>query len=306
MLSDLIAKSNIKLGIVDSNLVLEKDGTIVDDSDVLKFCSGEIFMLLQHEESWSTQNETESNVTSDTASYTSSLNEDFFPSSPSSRSTASPTNKILNNKIQFHNEIWTNFQIPWNHLESPVIKELESGHRSKYAINVVVNRTVSEMRNVQKFIPAKAFKTVAEKIVDKYPQTFKDMDEDGRCFGGGSHSIYLKLRDRNCYLNRPHIKRCLSQGLNIPLKKQKKVLSAKAGCSNWQPEKYIDTETEETIEDKAKFLRQIVHDDISSDPKIQHKINLYLEATYLAQRLFLNDVYKTPTIEDVKLHGQFF
>ncbi|XP_029157655.1 uncharacterized protein LOC114930077 isoform X2 [Nylanderia fulva] len=136
--------------------------------------------------------------------------------------------------------------------------------------------------------------------VDKYPQIFKDMDEDGRCFGDGSHSIYLKLRDRNSYLNRPHMKRCLSQSLNIPLKKQKKVLSAKAGCNNWQPEKYIDTETEETIEDKAKFLRQIVHDDSSSDPKIQHKINLYLEATYPAQRLFLNDVYKTPTIEDVK------
>lgn len=40
-------------------------------------------------------------------------------------------------------------------------------------------------------------------------------------------------------------------------KKTKKVLSAKAGCNNWQLEKYIDTETEETIEDKTKFLRQL-------------------------------------------------
>jgi len=150
-----------------------------------------------------------------------------------------------------------------------------------------VNCTVSEMRNVQKFIPSKAFKIIAGKIVNKYPQTFKDINEDGTCFGERFHTTYLKLRDRNCYLSRPHMKRNLSQSLNIPLKKQKKVLSAKAGCSNWQPEKYIDTD--ETIEEKIKFLRQIVHDDSSRNDskisKIQHKINSYLEVTYPAQRL---------------------
>jgi len=179
-----------------------------------------------------------------------------------------------------------------------VLKELQNGSRNKYIINTVVNRTVSEMRNVQKFIPSKAFKIIAEKIVNKYPQTFK---EDDTCFGEGFHTTYVELRDRNCYLNRPHMKRSLSQSLNIPLKKQKKVLSAKAGCSNWQPEKYIDTETDKTIEEKIKFLRQIADDDSSrNDPKIQHKINSYLEVTYPAQRLFLNNVHKIPNIKDVK------
>lgn len=59
MLSELITKSNNKLGINGSTLVMEKDGTNVDDNDVLKFCSGETFMLLQAEEFWSPQNETE-------------------------------------------------------------------------------------------------------------------------------------------------------------------------------------------------------------------------------------------------------
>lgn len=116
--------------------------------------------------------------------------------------------------------MWNNFQIPWNKLESTVIKELESGSRSKYAINAVVNRTVSEMRNVQDFIPSRALRIVAEKIVSKYPKTFKVMDDE-KCFGDGSYTTFLKLRDRNCYLNRPHMKRCLSQTLTIPLKKQK-------------------------------------------------------------------------------------
>ncbi|XP_067210498.1 uncharacterized protein [Linepithema humile] len=299
MLTDLITKSNIKLGIVGSVLVIEKDGTIIDDNKVLKFCSGEILMLLRPEESWSVQNET-AVMSSDTASLTSSLNEETFSPSSSSLSILSPINQISNNK-QVELEFWINFQIPWNNLESTALKELQNGSRSKYVINAVVNRTVSEMRNIQEFIPSKAFKIIAEKIVNKYPQTFKDINEDGTCFGDGFHTTYLKLRDRNCYLNRPHMKRSLSQSLNIPIKKQKKVLSAKAGCSNWQPEKYNDTETEETIEEKTKFLCQIVDDDSSkNDLKIQHKIYSYLEATYPAQRLFLNNVHEIPSIKNIK------
>lgn len=299
MLSDIIAKGNIKLGIAGTVLVMENDGTVIDDDDVVKFCSGETLMLLQPEESWSIYSNTELSTTlPDNVSLTSTSNEETSLSSLSPRSSSSI--EISSNQLQLSNEILQNFQIPWNQLESTVIKELESGSRSKYAINAVVNRTVSEMRNIQHFIPSKALKVVAEKIVNKYPKIFKDMDDE-KCFGDGCHTIFLKLRDRNCYLNRPHMKRCLSQTLTIPLKKQKKILSAKAGCSNWQPEKHIDTETVETIEDKTKFLREIMYDDTSkSDPKIQHKIILYLEATYSAQRLYLNNVHEIPTIKDIK------
>ncbi|XP_024884722.1 uncharacterized protein LOC112462889, partial [Temnothorax curvispinosus] len=305
MLSELIEKSSTKLDIAGSVLVMEKDGTIVDDNEVVKFCFGEIFMLLQPEESWSAQNETELNTTlSDTTSLTSSSFKEgtLFSYSSSSQSTASsPTFETCNNKIQLSNNIWKNYQIPWDKLEMSVIKELENGSRSKYAMTAVVNRIVSEMRNIQEFIPAKAFKIIAEQIVSKYPKTFKDMDEDGKCFGDGSYTLFAKLRDRNNYLNRPHMKRSLSHTLTIPLKKQKKVMSAKAGCSNWQPEKFLDTETEETVEDKTKFLREIVNDDSSKrDPKIQQKIISNLEATYPAQRLYLNNVHDVPTIIDIK------
>lgn len=63
MLSDLTAKSNIKLGIADGSvLVMEKDGTVIDDDDVIKFFSGETLMLLQPEESWSIHSDTELNI----------------------------------------------------------------------------------------------------------------------------------------------------------------------------------------------------------------------------------------------------
>jgi len=46
MLSELIAKSDAKLCITDSILVIEKDGTIIDYNDVLQYCSTKTFMLL--------------------------------------------------------------------------------------------------------------------------------------------------------------------------------------------------------------------------------------------------------------------
>jgi len=108
MLTDLIAKGNNKLGIVGSILVLEKNGTVVDDNEVLKFCSGDILVLLRPEESWSVQNETAVNISSDSASLTSSLTEEPFSPSSSSLSVSSPINEISNNK-QLQIEVWKNF-----------------------------------------------------------------------------------------------------------------------------------------------------------------------------------------------------
>lgn len=44
---------------------------------------------------------------------------------------------------------------------------------------------------------------MAKKIVKKYPQTFKDYDEDGSVIGDGHFMNFLmKLINRNSYLNR--------------------------------------------------------------------------------------------------------
>ncbi|XP_071575056.1 uncharacterized protein [Temnothorax nylanderi] len=166
MLSELIEKSNTKLDIAGSVLVMEKDGTIVDDNEVVKFC----FV---------------------------SRKEHFFHTRQVCNLLHRPHLKHL--IIKYNCLIWKNFQIPWDKLEMSVIKELENESRSK-AMTAVVNRIVSEMRNIQEFIPAKAFKIIAEQIVSKYPKTFKDMDEDGKCFEDGSHTLFAKLRDRNNYL----------------------------------------------------------------------------------------------------------
>lgn len=164
MLSDLIAKSNTKLGIAGSVIVMEKDGTVIDDDNVLKFCSGKTLMLLQPKESWlAGQNITEIHTpqSADTISITSE-NKDAFSSQSSSTRSFSPSIFKMSSKRKesLNYEAWQNFVIPWNKLESSVIKELESGSRNKYIINAVVNCTVSEMRNVQDCIPYKVFKMI--------------------------------------------------------------------------------------------------------------------------------------------------
>jgi len=146
MLTDLITKSNNKLGIVGSVLVIEKDGTVVDDNESKILFRGNfnivtirrmvLYKMKLH------------NISSDSASLTSSLNEELFSPSSSSLSISSPINKISNNK-QLQNEFWKNSQIPWNYLEPTVLKELQNGSRNKYVINAVVNRTVSVMKNIQ-------------------------------------------------------------------------------------------------------------------------------------------------------------
>lgn len=136
MISDLITKSSIKLGIEGTTIVLEKDGTLIDDNDVLKFCFAEILILLQPEEHWSPpQQETaelHSMASGDTLSVHSSLtdSQSFSSLLSCSRFDLSPKH-VSHTKPQSDTEkIWKKFCIPWCSLEPTMLKELEAGNVS--------------------------------------------------------------------------------------------------------------------------------------------------------------------------------
>ncbi|KAG5865544.1 hypothetical protein JTB14_009253 [Gonioctena quinquepunctata] len=95
---------------------------------------------------------------------------------------------------------WSNFKIPWNKLTFDVLNHCKEGKREKQIIHTVVH----EMRQIKTKIPMKAFKYVAKQLLEKYPNTFRDIDNDGVVIGDGTHSAITKLSDRNHYLNRPH------------------------------------------------------------------------------------------------------
>ncbi|CAH0563085.1 unnamed protein product [Brassicogethes aeneus] len=133
---------------------------------------------------------------------------------------------------------------------------------------VVIQTIIDEMRTMSDSIESKAFKIIAQKLVQTYPNTFKDVDIDGVVLGDGWHSTFLKLFDRNQYLNRPHKRSLEFKAPKIPNKKIKQVTSAKAGCSNWQP--------------------QLSKED---DP---------LKITYAEQRHLLNNIENVPTVTEVE------
>ena len=62
MIQDVINKSNNKLEINGTLLVLEKDGTPIDEDMVLKHYGKEILILLEEGESWIDKNRSNSDV----------------------------------------------------------------------------------------------------------------------------------------------------------------------------------------------------------------------------------------------------
>ncbi|KAG5876893.1 hypothetical protein JTB14_003217 [Gonioctena quinquepunctata] len=132
----------------------------------------------------------------------------------------------------------------------------------------------------------KAFRNVAKQLVDKYPITFRDIDNDGVVMGDGTHSIVCKLSDRNNYLNRPH-KRSNSDKTDTATKFLKKKLNSSAGCVQWNPADHGNSS-----EDKIKKINEMDTDD--------DDFFSLLDDTYVAQRLFLNDLENPPTVQEVQ------
>lgn len=139
------------------------------------------------------------------------------------------------------------------------------------------------MRCIKHTIPTKAFKIVAKKIIDQYPNIFRDVDEDGVVLGDGSHSLVCKLQDRNNYLNRPH-KRKTTSSLENPVTSKKRLVSAaRAGCINWAPQN-----NEENSPDKEN--------DTNLEETNENFYNM-LEKTYPEQRSFINSL---PSFAQIK------
>lgn len=127
--------------------------------------------------------------------------------------------------------------------------------------------------------------------MDKYPDFFKDVDEDGVELGDGTHSLVTQLYERNNYLNRPHKRKPDDEDSpGNPSKNHKGLTSARAGCHNWGPSTCTSYSNEEisNIQDISKTTK---HGD-SNYMEV-------LEKTYIQIRSFLN-AQKVPTILQIK------
>lgn len=179
--------------------------------------------------------------------------------------------------------VWNEFQVPWEKIPTYMIRTCDNGKKSKQIITEIIHIMVNEMRQIKTNIPSKAFKLVALKLAERFPHVFRDFDEDGVVIGDGTHSITMKLLDRNNYLNRPR-KRSLnaSDGRRY----RKTVQNARIGCSNWEPNQPSST----------KNSRITL---TNTNPFSDHFYKL-LNETYADQRKFFNNVNNPPSIFEIK------
>nr|XP_023012729.1 uncharacterized protein LOC111502798 isoform X1 [Leptinotarsa decemlineata] len=175
--------------------------------------------------------------------------------------------------------MWQMFEIPWNQLPRQMIESCERGEREKNVINFIVHMVVNKMREIKLVIPSSAIKIVTKKIVDRFPDTFRDLDEDGVVIGDGTHSVFRKIQDRNNYLNRPH-KRKSKQSFDIVVNNKKTEMSRRAGCTNWDPP---------VNEPTGSYMSQITENDEHLEEKLQK--------CFPEQRRFLN---KNPSLAAIK------
>lgn len=265
--------ASAKLKINGERLVLEADGTNVDEADVLEALEKEALILLCPEEEWVSEEDLR-NLSFTTISNSSTSETSMMTTSSQSIATVSE-------------ETWDNYSVPWHLMDETKLTKLKEGTFTKSTLNEIINTVIFDMRKIKTLIPLSAFKTVAKKIVEKY-SNLKDIDDDGCVFGGGYHRICSQLVNRNMYLNRPHKR--TSEELHTS-KKTKKLTSARAGCSKWAPTSEVDSEL---IEQKRLELINI---NFCDDWATNEQLYELLDQTYPAQRMLLN---KAVLVSEIK------
>lgn len=343
-LMSVIAKAVHILKIKGSSLVLEEDGSVVTDDDVLEFLTmdtrnpSQVLLLLESDQKWTPAEKfIETEVTSENNLDTSNqTNKDFNENSSmtsadsndqkiSSKRNLNPEKHQYSNSSQSLTEEppskiparrestsevdtnvetlstndtpdWENFKITWPHEGELYFKELNSGNRTKFLVNTFVVKVVDQMRNLSLDLRDDNFVCVAKKMVSDYPKIFKDEKGDGETFGEGYYVIKKQLRNRFDYLQRCSGDNFLKRTKKVNLSMQKLLIIAQAGCKNWQPEGHPDGETNESVTEKKNMLQEFA---VTGDLDFDLASNL--NATYTAQRFYLNNLIDTPMMADVIL-----
>lgn len=295
--SVLIAASE-KLNINGSTIVLESDGTAVTEDDILQYFKAETLILLEPNEEWMPVGLGLSLCSTVTASSSCSS-----ISSPPGDNHLKTANIATEQNIQALVEetgwslpspdasvsegTWMKFLVPWDRVGKEAIKNCEAGIRDRRTRTEVIHATVNALREIRRNVPCKALKIAAQKIISKYPKVFEDRDDDGVLLGDGSVTVYQRLLERMNYLNRKRKDEADSKTVHIS--KRKNMLPAKAGCANWQP----ILESNPSLEEIQEKLKNV-------DENFDQETLEWLEITYPAQRIFLNDIDNPPSVDDVK------
>lgn len=240
-------------------------------------------MLLESEETWTEEMaQTRSVTSSNNLSLTSHSTTTEFPNEVVELP-PEDSPQVITYQIDANSEfLWHCFDIPWESIPTSMISNCEKGIKDPLAITYIIHTVLNKMREIKTNLPTAAIKIVTKKIIDKFPDIFRDIDEDGMVIGDGTYTVFKKIQDRNNYLNRPHKRKSLAlqpSDADNPVVNKKIKTCQRAGCISFEPP------VTELIE-KSDLLSE-------SNPNFEE---MFLKS-YPQQRNFLN---KNPTYDEIK------
>lgn len=187
-----------KLQINGSSLVLEKDGTCIEDSEVLLFSQNDVLLLLTRSENWLAASEQAFLSLNNTLSHNETeMSEIPVISIPADETVCSEEPSLLSAPVETNCLIrWDDFKIPWEMLSPSTLASYQSGQSSWQQYQQFVKLIIDRMKELSSTLTTDALKIVAKKAASKYPQTFQDRDDDGKVISDGIFSLLDRMKGR--------------------------------------------------------------------------------------------------------------
>ena len=327
LLPTVIREGSAKLNTVGVKLVLEADGTDIDEEQLLRHFQSQPLLLLNENEEWyklNTCDDATPPITQQQNEGTDAITqyrllslEGLAPEPlPEGLNENIPNKELQNGDAEKENTdiahflqerrnsftSWDEYKVPWDRLTASDLVQLQAGSRKETLRSSVVQTIVGEMRLHDTNLPDSVFSGIAIQCLQKYPETFEDRKDDGTRLGRGFEFTFKKLKEHQHYLERPHKRNSqLGLKLHIPLKSRKVLKSVQAGTIEWQPESVPPNETSESVEEKRLAINETVLQDVLHDEATQKNFVNDLEVTYGELRLFLNNMDNLPDVHSIRL-----
>ncbi|GAB0086468.1 hypothetical protein DMENIID0001_005340 [Sergentomyia squamirostris] len=254
---EVLSRASEKMQYECKTLVLEENGSIIDDDEYLLYsrdCT--IFLALKDGEVWEPQEKintpphshTESLPTQDQNS--SRIHEDSDDMPESSRHGA----QLSDLNVREQRQYWRTFngmEIPWEEFPSGIMSDLHEKKKLTITQKRQVRRImVNKVRKINHYGTSDLWRNIAKKICDKYPKSFQDEHPDGTITATGYLGLATMMRNLNTDLNRSHMIKTQEHEMHRQSKRVKRDNNLWAGNVENSPN--IDSDNEEDLFPKVR------------------------------------------------------
>lgn len=227
-------------------------------------------------------------------------------STPLHSSTVEPRSAQLTRRTPLpqHDTAWLDtFQVPWERMTQGLKNAIEKSEVPDETDRRHMVRTIVDaIQEVSPNPTRSQCEVIAKSIVQKYPDSFTDKNEEGEKIGVGYFSLLEQIKRRVEHVNRSNSLvrlRTPTRRLQVdpddqntpalatapPLSKCAKTDSY--GCVSWQPEDLPEGETSHSLEEKRKEMVDIFSQEGSraeQNPRVEELMTI----TYVKQRHAIN------------------